>query len=56
MCRWFVMSGYMKSMKLGFPFRGLVLSPLGEKAVSREDRVSLWAGQGVLFLEEWDTP
>jgi ribosome biogenesis protein Tsr3 len=27
-------------MKPGAPFRGLVLSPNGEKAVSREDRVS----------------
>lgn len=31
--------GYMKTMKLGAPFRGLVLSPNAEKAVSREDKV-----------------
>lgn len=30
--------GYMKEMKLGCPFRGLVLSPNAEQAVSRADR------------------
>jgi pre-rRNA-processing protein TSR3 len=30
--------GYMKEMKLGCPFRGLVLSPNAEKAVSRADK------------------
>ena len=32
-------AGYVKTISVGTPFQGLVLSPAGEKAVSVEDRV-----------------
>lgn len=31
--------GYVKSMKPGQPFRGIVLSPAGEQSLSPSDRV-----------------
>jgi ribosome biogenesis protein Tsr3 len=34
-----ISEGYVKAMRPGVPFRGVVLSPAGEQAVSPADRV-----------------